>query len=259
MHPGHVGEDRAGEISGEGGQDPATAGPVRARQRRPGTHAARSIGGAVGQLTGTLATALRERRQTVRALAGCSLLADLLDAEPDIDAQSYYSYLLAWEFTRIPTEKAVVPVVLLDTFEDTGDRTHRDLERLMPIAFFIVTGRSRLQWADPALQGQLDYTGPTVWPGLAQQAVPGPRPAGASGNGRQVRIGDFSPQDCDDYLARRLVRDGQPPSAPNCGPSSPTTPTACPSTSISPCSASWNCGGPDIPRHRRTSTPTSPR
>lgn len=48
-----------------------------------------SIGGAVGQLTGALATALRERRQTVRALAGCPLLADLLDAEPDTDALSY--------------------------------------------------------------------------------------------------------------------------------------------------------------------------
>ncbi|MER8091633.1 hypothetical protein ACFVZR_37290 [Streptomyces sp. NPDC058316] len=82
------------------------------------------------------------------APAGCSLLADLLDAEPDIDALSYYAYLLARELTRIPAEKAVVPVVLLDTFEDTGDRTHRDLERLlqrimwlMPNAFFIVTGR----------------------------------------------------------------------------------------------------------------------
>ncbi|MCT2546224.1 ATP/GTP-binding protein [Streptomyces atratus] len=176
-----------------------------------------SIGSAVGQITGALTSALRERRQTVRALAGCPLLADLLDAEPDIDALSYYPYLLAWELARLPADKAVVPVVLFDTFEDTGDRTHRDLERLlqrvvwlMPNAFFIVTGRSRLQWADPALQGQLDYTGPTAWPGLTQQAVPGPRPADGPGNGRQVLIGDFSPQDCDTYLARRLVKDGQP-------------------------------------------------
>ena len=67
-----------------------------------------------------------------------------------------------------------MPVILLDTFEDVGDRTHRDLECriqrvvwLMPNAFFIVTGRSRLQWAEPALQGRLDYTGPGAWPGLA--------------------------------------------------------------------------------------------
>ncbi|MFD9599763.1 hypothetical protein [Streptomyces sp. NPDC059970] len=41
---------------------------------------------------------------------------------------------------------------------------------------------------------------------------PGPvrNPTGAPGNGRQVLIGDFSPQGCDDSLARRPVRDGQP-------------------------------------------------
>ncbi|MEV7417709.1 ATP/GTP-binding protein [Streptomyces sp. NPDC089919] len=179
----------------------------------PGT-----IGSAIGQLTGALTTALRERRQTVRALAGCARLADLLDAEPDLDALSYYPHLLAFELGQLPADQAVVPVVLLDTFEDTGTRTHRDLERLLqrlvwllPNAFFIVTGRGRLQWADPALQGQLDWTGPAAWPGLAGQAVPGPRTAGTpAGAGRQVLIGDFSPEDCTGYLARRLTRDGQP-------------------------------------------------
>ncbi|MGR4851906.1 hypothetical protein [Streptomyces sp. LARHCF252] len=47
----------------------------------PGT-----IGSAVGQVTGALVGALRERRQTVRALAGCARTADLLEAEPDLDA-----------------------------------------------------------------------------------------------------------------------------------------------------------------------------
>lgn len=31
-------------------------------------------------------------------------------------------------------------------------------------ALFVITGRSRLQWASPTLQGQLDYTGPASWP-----------------------------------------------------------------------------------------------
>ncbi|MGY4966599.1 ATP/GTP-binding protein [Streptomyces sp. 900105245] len=179
----------------------------------PGT-----VGSAIGALTGALTTAIRERRQTVRALAGCARLADLLDVEPDIDALSYYPHLLAWELAQLPAEQAVAPVILLDTFEDTGTRTDRDLERLlqrlvwlMPNAFFIVTGRGRLQWADPALEGQLDWTGPTAWPGLVGQAVPGPRTAGTpTGTGRQVLIGDFSLEDCSDYLARRLTRDGQP-------------------------------------------------
>ncbi|WP_159031053.1 ATP/GTP-binding protein [Streptomyces sp. 769] len=177
------------------------------------------VGATVSQVTGSVVRALRERRQTVRALAGCARLADLLEAEPDMEALSYYPHLLAWELAQLPTRHRVIPVILLDAFEDIGDRTHRDMERLlqrmvwlMPGAFFIVTGRGRLQWADPALQGQLDYTGPAAWPGLADDshslldhtAVTG------QGQGRQILIGDFSPEDCDDYLARRLSRDGHP-------------------------------------------------
>ena len=178
----------------------------------PGT-----VGSVVGQVTGALIGALRERRQTVRALAGCARLADLLEAEADLDALSFYPHLLAWELARLPEGKKVVPVVLLDTFEDIGDRTRRDLERLiqrtvwlMPNAFWVITGRSRLQWADPALQGQLDYTGPAAWPRLAPTTVPAARTSDQTATGGQVLIGDFSPEDCDDYLARRLTRDGQP-------------------------------------------------
>ncbi|MFE2414977.1 ATP/GTP-binding protein, partial [Kitasatospora sp. NPDC059408] len=181
------------------------------------------VGSAVGQVTTAVVRAVRERRTTARALAGCPRLADLLEAEPDLEALSYYSHLLAYEIDRLPARKAVVPVVLLDTIEDTGDRTHRELERLvqrvvwlMPNALFVITGRSRLQWADDALQGQLDYTGPAAWPQLAAH-IPATRPPGAvapAGTGtaadRQVLIGDFSPEDCDDYLARRLTADGRP-------------------------------------------------
>ncbi|MFF9569860.1 ATP/GTP-binding protein [Streptomyces sp. NPDC014685] len=179
----------------------------------PGT-----VGSVVGEVTGSLVRALRERRQSVRALAGCARLADLLQAEPGVDALSYYPHLLAWELARLPAGKRVVPVVLLDTFEDIGDRTHRDLERLlqrvvwlMPNVFFVITGRSRLQWAQEGLQGQLDWTGPSAWPGLAAHDIPLPRPAAAgTGRGRQVLIGDFSPEDCEGYLARRLTREGRP-------------------------------------------------
>jgi hypothetical protein len=104
--------------------------------------------------------ALREHRTSVRALAGCTRLADLLEAEPDLDTLSYMPHLLAWDLGQLPAGKAVVPVALLDTFEDVGDRTHRDLERrlqrvvwLMPNVLFVVTGRNRLQWADQGLSG----------------------------------------------------------------------------------------------------------
>ncbi|MFG2833242.1 hypothetical protein ACGFWI_38420 [Streptomyces sp. NPDC048434] len=146
----------------------------------PGT-----VGTAIGQVTGSLVRALRERRQSVRALAGCARLADLLEAEPELDALSFYPHLLAWELAQLPADKAVTPVILLDAFEEIGDRTHRDLERLlqrvvwlMPNAFFVVTGRSRLQWADEALQGQLDWTSPTARVSLAGAGPPRTRPVG---------------------------------------------------------------------------------
>ncbi|MFJ9624728.1 ATP/GTP-binding protein [Streptomyces sp. NPDC101181] len=179
----------------------------------PGT-----VGSAIGQVTGALVGALRERRQTVRALAGCARLADLLESEPDLDALSYYPHLLAWELARTPPAKRVTPVILLDAFEEIGDRTHRDFERflqrlvwLMPNAFFVITGRSRLQWGDEALQGQLDFTGPTAWPGLAtRDTAPARTESPAPGRERQMLVGDFSFEDSDDYLARRLSVDGRP-------------------------------------------------
>ncbi|MFD8549403.1 ATP/GTP-binding protein [Streptomyces sp. NPDC059649] len=221
QHPGEALEDylRRGGLAARFGkalpqQMQSALGDVAQALLLPG-----SVGSAVGQVTGALVRALRERRQAVRALAGCARLADLLEAEPDLDALSYYPHLLAWELTQRPVGKSVTPVILLDTFEDTGDRTHRDLERLlqrvvwlMPNAFFVITGRSRLQWADEALQGQLDWTGRAAWPDLVVHDLPYARAAhGRAGEtGRQILIGDFSREDCDDYLTRRLSRGGQP-------------------------------------------------
>lgn len=173
------------------------------------------VGAAAGQVTTALVQALRERRERARTLAGCARAEALLEADPDLEAFSFYPHLLAWEISRLPAKKAVVPVILLDTFEDTGDR-HRDTERLlqrlvwlMPNAFFVVSGRNRLPWADDALQGQLDYTGPAAWPGLAPQQGLSARDA-VQGGVRQHLIGDFSPEDCDAYLAHRLSQNGRP-------------------------------------------------
>ncbi|WP_432145965.1 hypothetical protein [Streptomyces sp. bgisy084] len=176
----------------------------------PGT-----VGGALGQLTTTLVGALRERRRSVRALAGCARLADILEAEPDLETLSFATHLLAWDLAQLPSTQQVIPVILFDTFEDIGDRTNRDLERLlqrivwlMPQAFFVITGRNRLQWAEDGLHGQLDWTGPAAWPGLADHLPASRRDTGPAQ--RQILLGDFSPEDCEDHLARRLSRDGQP-------------------------------------------------
>lgn len=180
----------------------------------PGT-----VGSAVGEVTGSLVRALRERRQTVRALAGCSRLADLLEAEPSLDALSFFPHLLAWELARLPARAQRTPVVLMDAFDEAAaDTTRRDMERLlqrlvwlMPNCFFLITGRSRLAWADPALHGQLDWSGPSAWPGLAAHSLPHLPDRGPGHRyGRQLLIGDFSRQDSEDYLARRLTAGGRP-------------------------------------------------
>ncbi|WP_327372291.1 ATP/GTP-binding protein [Streptomyces sp. NBC_01217] len=193
----------------------AGVGEVAAALALPGL-----AGSAAGQLTSALVTALRERHERALALAGATRTAALLEATPDLEALSFYPHLLAWDLSRLPEKKRIVPVVLLDTFEDTSDR-HRDFERLlqrlvwlMPGAFFVIGGRSRLPWADPALHGQLDWTGPAAWPGLAASSsaasltVPQPRAAGSGA--RQYLIGDLSPEDCETHLARRLVQDDRP-------------------------------------------------
>lgn len=168
--------------------------------------------GVVGSLATTtvrgVVGALREKRSEVRALARCRLLADLLEADQDIETFSYFAYLLAWEVAQLPRSHAVTPVILMDTFEEVSDRTHRDLERLvqrvvwlMPNALFVVTGRNRLQWDDAALEGQLDWAGPANWPLLAP---------GAEAEPHQHLVGYLSANDRKDYLRARLVHAGGP-------------------------------------------------
>ncbi|MFC9035363.1 hypothetical protein [Streptomyces arboris] len=129
---------------------------------------------------------------------------------------SFAAHLLAWDLAQLRAPERITPVVLLDSFEEVGSRTVRDFERLlqrivylMPNAFFVVTGRDRLQWADEGLQGQLDWTGRAAWPGLAAH-VPGARTRGGPAV-RQILVGDLSPDDCDDHLARRLRAPGGQP------------------------------------------------
>ncbi|MCK9900541.1 hypothetical protein MXD63_10695 [Frankia sp. Cpl3] len=171
-----------------------------------------ALPGAVGALAGqglmSVIRGLREHRSQLRTLANCRRLADLLEAEPDLEALSYYSHLLAWDLSQIPVKKSATLVVLLDTFEDVGDRVHRDLEQLiqrmawlMPNAFFIVTGRNRLEWAESKLEGQLDWAGSEFWPLLA---------GGSTDEPRQHIVGYLSSDDCEIYLSERLVVNGQP-------------------------------------------------
>ncbi|GAA2160275.1 hypothetical protein [Actinomadura napierensis] len=178
-------------------------GDVAAAVALPGT-----VGVLAGQGLRAVVRALRERRRAARALAGCRRLPDLLESEPDQDTLSYCAHLLAWDLAQLPEAKTATPLILLDTFEDVGDRTHRDFERLvqrmvwlMPNALFVITGRNRLQWDDPDLEGQLDWTGPAAWP----QLVPG-----ANEDPCQRRVGYLSRIDAEHYLRRRLTLEDRP-------------------------------------------------
>ena len=169
----------------------------------PGT-----VGNVVGESLRVVVRALREKHHRVRALAGCRRFADLLEAAPDQEALSYYPHLLAWDLANVPVRHRPTLVVLLDTFEDIGDRVHRDFERLvqrvvwlMPGTLFVVTGRNRLQWDDARLEGQLDWAGAEFWPQLVGGAVQEPR---------QHTVGYLSAGDCETYLSQRLTRNGQP-------------------------------------------------
>ncbi|MEU2102334.1 hypothetical protein [Nocardia sp. NPDC019255] len=168
----------------------------------PGT-----VGALVGKGLASVVRALRDKRRHVQALA-CRRLPDLLEAEPNIEALSFYPHLLAWDLAHVPRKRSELLVILLDTFEDVGDRTNRERERLiqrlvwlLPNALFIITGRDRLQWDDQRLEGQLDWVGTQRWPQLG---------AGATDEPRQHLVGYLSATDCDAYLAQRLTRSGEP-------------------------------------------------
>ena len=163
------------------------------------------LGKLAGQGLTTLVRTLRERKRRLQALE-CKRLQDLLEAAPDVEALSFYPHLLAWDLAHVPAKHAAVPVILLDTFEDVSDRSDLYLERLlqrvvwlMPNVLFIITGRNRLRWADFRFEGQLDWAGPQYWPQLA---------AGDQVEPCQHLVGYLSPSDCEDYLVRRLTREG---------------------------------------------------
>ncbi|MEN2424337.1 hypothetical protein AABB02_40330 [Streptomyces rimosus] len=166
------------------------------------------VGSAAGQVTTALVKALRERRDRARALAGCTRTAALLEADPDLEALSFYPHLLAWEISRLPAKKQVTPVILLDTFEDTEDR-HRDTERLlqrlvwlMPNCLVLPTGHVTTRHIDLALhraaddrpaspgedtRGGLARLPPSPRRGLGRRATEPRRPLGRKGRGAADR------------------------------------------------------------------------
>lgn len=151
---------------------------------------------------------LRDRSRRRHIVEECQCLPDLLEAEASVESLTYYPHLLAWDLAQIQRDRDVSLAVFVDTFEEIGSRSDRELERilqrmvwLMPNVFFVITGRNRLEWADPSLADRLDWAGPVNWPGLEP---------GAEQDPRQHLVGQISDFDSDSYLRNRLVRHGEP-------------------------------------------------
>ncbi|MFD8938534.1 hypothetical protein ACFV0R_25340 [Streptomyces sp. NPDC059578] len=157
--------------------------------------------------------AIRERVREGRLLSECDLFAELVEADADYETLSYFPYLLAWDLERQPRRGRAghrpQACVFLDTFEVLGNRADRTAEQfvqrcvyLMPNVLFVITGRNRIDWADHAAHGELDFTGPECWPNLHF--------GNTTAEPRQHLVGYLSDSDADSYLREAITRSGEP-------------------------------------------------
>lgn len=154
--------------------------------------------------------AIRRRVREGRLLADCDLFAELIESEADYETLSFFPYLLAWDLDRMGRHgRRPLVCVFLDTFEVVDGRADRTAERylqrciyLMPNVLFVLTGRNRVDWADRAGRGELDFTGLECWPNLHF--------TNDTCEPRQHLVGYLSDTDADSYLREALTRDGEP-------------------------------------------------
>ena len=143
---------------------------------------------------------------------GCPFFKPIVTSENPAEAVTYMPALLAWELGEGAGE-STAPVIFMDTFEAISGRETREIEKivqriifLMPTTMFVITTRSRLDWAELPAAGELDYVGTSRWPNLHFENQTEPR---------QHLIGRLSEQDCETFLSHALRReDGAPALGP---------------------------------------------
>jgi hypothetical protein len=149
-------------------------------------------------------SAVRERRRRLAAEDNPWFQPTLqaLEQRADLDALSRLPVLLRHDLRRLPHDERPLWVVFVDTYEHANGDGDRERERLlqrivyaMQDVLWVVTGRSRLDWDDPARTGQLDVVGPTAWPALGD----------APGESMQHRVGDLSNDDAHRFLRRATL------------------------------------------------------
>ncbi|CAI7978110.1 conserved hypothetical protein [Frankia sp. Hr75.2] len=122
--------------------------------------------------------------------------------------------LLAWDLMRLQANRDTDIAIFLDTFEHVPNQRRSarlaDLEDsivrsafFLPTTMFVVTSRRRLDWASDTRAPSLEFSGPAVWPGLAD----GPA-------SDQHRVGMLSAEDSGDYLEHCLCDDAGEPVIP---------------------------------------------
>ncbi|KPM56418.1 hypothetical protein ACG83_00135 [Frankia sp. R43] len=122
--------------------------------------------------------------------------------------------LLAWDLMRLQASGDADVAIFLDTFEHVPNQRRSarlaDLEDsivrsafFLPTTLFVVTSRRRLDWAADTRAPSLEFSGPAVWPGLAD----GPA-------SDQHRVGMLSAEDSRDYLEHCLCDDAGAPVIP---------------------------------------------
>jgi tetratricopeptide (TPR) repeat protein len=165
---------------------------------------------AASRLAMTFIRAARRHREKRHAIEGCRRLKALLEAEPDLESLSYYPHLLSWDLDRLSKrlEGQFHISIFMDTFEDVAGGTNRNFEKLlqrliwlMPNVLFVISGRNRLNWAEPSSAGDVEWSGPGSWPSLT---------IGATIEPTQHFIGQLSDDDCARFLSLRLRRGDRP-------------------------------------------------
>lgn len=145
-------------------------------------------------------------------LLRCADLPTSADPHPELLVEA--ADLLALELDR--ETPCPLVVMFVDTLERIqlsqdharlGEAMLNELIWALPQVLFVITGRNRLDWADPNDKGSgikrtnLQHAGAVLWPGLVE---------GVQQDPRQHLIGDLSEDDTRDLILRFKKADGLP-------------------------------------------------
>jgi hypothetical protein len=171
-------------------------------------------GGVLGIFTSAsrlVGKSVKQRLTERRLMRDCPFFEPIIEAEDTASMRTYLGALLAWDLANHQRRRPARLVAFMDTWERVQQGApHRGsmedllsrLVHLMPNVLFVITGRNRLRWANEDHRGILQWAGPEHWPYLADSVT--------TVEPRQHLVGGLSPEDADQFLRLRLVRNSEP-------------------------------------------------